>query len=122
MSSDPLDFFPRHPRHETTGTARLRVSVRQGGSAAAEPIDAKLVDLSRHGFKLRTPVSLSLGETITARLTDEDSGLQLDLKGIARWQRPDDNETGWFVGCQCEQELEWAVMGELFLNDLLVMD
>jgi hypothetical protein len=122
MLSDPLDFSPRHPRHETTGTARLRVEVRQGGSPAAEPVDAQLVDLSRSGFQLRTSVPLSLGETISARLRDEDSGLQLVLVGVARWQRPADDGAGWFLGCQCEQELDWAIMGELFLNDVLVMD
>jgi hypothetical protein len=122
MISDPIDFSPRHPRHETTGTARLRVEVRQGDSAAAETVDAQLVDLSRNGFQLLTAVSLTLGEMATAHLSDEQSGLSLELEGIARWQRPTDDGTGWFVGCQCEQEIDWAIMGELFLNDVLVMD
>jgi hypothetical protein len=121
MTSDYLEFAPRHPRHETTDGSKVLVVVRQPAVASADPIEARLVDLSRSGFQFHAPVSLPIDETITIEIRDDRVGLRLELSGIVRWQRPNDDGS-WSVGCQCEQEVDWATMGELFLHEVLSMD
>ena len=66
-------------------------------------------------------MSLPVGETVTIEIRDDRSGLQIELTGAVRWQRAKDDRS-WSVGCQCEQELDWAIMGELFLHEVLSMD
>jgi hypothetical protein len=120
-SDDFLDFEARSPRHETTGTARLAVEVKCRSASPAEPREAQLIDLSRGGFQLLVPIQLVQHETISARIRDEKSGLQFDLSGHVRWQRQT-TDGKWLVGCQADQELDWETMGELFLNEILVLD
>jgi hypothetical protein len=121
MTNDFLEFAPRHPRHETNEGTPARATVRRHGSPLEDPIEARLVDLSRSGFQFHATESFSTGEKVTMEIRDERSGLQLDLTGVIRWQRRQ-NDGWWAVGCQCEEELDWAVMGELFLHEVLSMD
>ena len=121
MDTESLDIAPRNPRHETAATARLKMDVQWQSASAGGACDAQLVDLSRCGFQLRVPVSLQPQVTIAAHLQDETGGLQLDLSGQICWCR-EDGHGHWLVGCQSDRELDWETMGELFLNEILVMD
>ena len=121
MATDSFDIAPRNPRHETAATARLKMEVEWGSAASRSSCEAQLVDLSRCGFQLRVPVSQPVHETVSARLQDEACGMQLDLSGRICWCREDGNGH-WLIGCQSDRELDWETMGELFLNEILVMD
>jgi hypothetical protein len=121
MTSDFAAFEPRQPRHVATAPDRLCVEVEPRSIPKSEPFRAQLVDLSRQGLQLRIPVPLAVHENVSVRIRDDDSGLSISVSGEVRWQRPAE-DGHWFVGCRCQQELNWETMGELFLHELLAMD
>lgn len=121
MTSDFAAFSARQPRHETTDPTRLKVEFRRESNAATEPLQAQLVDLSRQGLQLRVATALDLHESVSVQILDERAGFSICLAGIVRWQKPAD-DGHHFVGCRFERELDWETMGELFLNEILVMD
>jgi hypothetical protein len=114
-------YVPRRPRHQSAGTAGVRVEVERGPPSAPEPIEVELVDLSRKGMRVRAAVSLSVGETITVRLHDETTGLGLERRATVRWSDPRQQGT-WWIGCEFFERVDWETLGELFLNDVLSTD
>lgn len=98
--------------------ARVEVERRSEGEPSRVP--AELVNLSRGGFQLRTPVPLAVHEAVTLRLRVEESGFETLLSGEVRWQRPDGD--AWLVGCLCDRPIEWESLGELFLGRVLSQD
>jgi hypothetical protein len=119
MSDDYAEFIARRPRHRAN--AEIAVEVARADGAEPPNVQAAMLDVSREGFCLRTPLELEIGETITVRLWDADSGFDLTLPGTVRWQRPDDDGI-WTVGCQSPEPLDWETLGELFLNELLAAE
>jgi hypothetical protein len=121
MPSDFAAFRARQPRHETRNPNRLQVDIQRTSHSPSGSCQAQLVDLSRQGLQLRVPTPLELHENVFIRILDEDSGFSISVSGVVRWQKPAD-DGHHFAGCQFERELDWETMGELFLNEILVMD
>ncbi len=84
-------------------------------------IEGELIDLSRHGVRLRTKIRLSQQESITVRLRDDKAAVDLAIPGTVRWQRPEQDGT-WSLGCALARQVDWETLGELFLGNVLVMD
>ena len=81
-------------------------------------MEAELLDLSRSGVRLRVAADLKVQEPITLRLHDEPSGLRLTRSATVRWKRPEQGDL-WLVGCLFDEHVEWEMLGELFLNEVL---
>jgi len=118
MDKQTEDHVARRPRHQAGDVASLRVEVERAPGSVPGCVDVELVDLSRTGVRLRSPVPLAEGETITVRLHDVQSRAQLTRSGTVRWTRPDRGDT-WSIGCQFCESVDWETLGELFLADIL---
>ena len=113
------EYDLRRPRHEAaTG---FDVEVERSAGNLPGPVHAELINLSRGGYQLRTPVPLEVDESITLKLHHERSGLRLILPGTVRWTRSGDEAT-WLQGCQTSCEIAWETLGDLFLNGILGTD
>jgi hypothetical protein len=118
MTDHDGGYVARRPRHQATDSEGPRVQVERGDGKQPGPIDAELLDLSRSGARLRIAAPLKVGETITLRLVDEKSGVELTRPSTVRWQRAEDDEI-WSIGCMFAEHVEWETLGELFLNQIL---
>ena len=118
MPSDYWAYVPRNPRHQTTETDGFRVKVERSSDKQPCRLEAELLDLSREGFRLRTPVPLVVQEPITLQLHIEESKFDLTLQATVRWQSPEDGET-WLTGCLATRPVDWESLGELFINGIL---
>ena len=58
------------------------------------------------------------GQAVRVRIHDEEAGLDICLAGTIRWQRRTPDNT-WAVGCVFDKEIDYTLMGELFLNGIL---
>ena len=96
----------------------VSVVVERVAPSPSEPIGVELIDLSRGGVRFRAAVPLSVGETITVRIHDAKSGLNLERRGTVRWAKPHRQGT-WSIGCQFFERVDWETLGELFLSDVL---
>jgi len=128
MASDHSQYVPRRPRHAATGESGYSVRVTRAldagtgepsGAESDSTFPADLVDLSRDGFCLRSAASAPVGSLLTIELRHDQGGLALTLRGEVRWQRPQ-ADGRWLLGCHSEQQIDWATLGELFLNNVLV--
>jgi hypothetical protein len=122
LASNFSQYVPRRPRHATNADAQLRVEIQRPAGGSADLLQAELLDFSRHGFRLRTPVALALGEPIVMRLCNPKSGFRLEVPATVRWQRAEDGRDHWLLGCQTVQEVDWAILGELFLQRILATE
>lgn len=111
-------YVARRPRHRAGDVAPLRVEVERAPGSVPGSVDVELVDLSRTGARLRSPVPLAEAEAITVRLHDQPSQPRLTRSGTVRWTRPDRGGT-WSIGCQFSQPVDWETLGELFLGEIL---
>ncbi len=118
MGKRTEEYIARRPRHQAGDVAPLRVEVERGPGSVPGSIEVELVDLSRTGVRLRSPVPLAEAEAITVRLHDDQSPPRLTRSGTVRWARPDRGDT-WSIGCQFSQSVDWETLGELFLNEFL---
>ena len=114
-------YVARRPRHLAAATVGVRVVVERVAPSQSEPVEVELLDLSRQGIRVRAAVPISVGETVTLRLHDENSGLGLTRRCAVRWRHPDRPGT-WVIGCEFFERVEWETLGELFLNDVLSTD
>ena len=112
--------LPRKPRYEVRGAGELPVEIERLPDRRPALIPAKLLDLSRDGFQLRSPLPLEIGERLCLRLRVEDPGLELALPGTVRWLRSADG--AWLAGCAADEPLAWESQGELFLGEVLSPD
>lgn len=121
MRHDDLKLPPRTPRHGTAADGGHPVRIQRTASEPPVLVDAALINFSRSGYQVRTATPLVPGDAVVLRLTAPESGFQTALPGVVRWQQP---ETGpcWLVGCQCEDEVAWETLGELFLHGILAAD
>ena len=118
MGDQGPTYVARRPRHQAAGSATLRVTVDRASGSVPGSVEVELVDLSRTGGRLRSPVPLSEAEAITVRIHDESSGLWLRRLAAVRWTRPEGGDT-WSIGCQFSQPVDWETLGELFLGEIL---
>lgn len=116
-SDYPL-FTPRRPRHAVADADSIEVSVERSGQQPPSSIQAKLVDMSREGFRLRVSIPLEIHEVLTVRIRSEQAKVDLTRSGNVRWRRPDGEGT-WLVGCAASQPADWETLGELFLHNIL---
>ncbi len=114
-------FVPRNPRHKVAEDPAARVELRRSAANLPALPEVAVVDFSRSGFRLSVTEPLAARESVTLRLVDERSGMDLTLPGIVRWQRREADGT-WSVGCHCDRELDWETLGELFLGGILLRD
>ena len=121
MNANYWEYIARGPRHEASRTTRFRVEIQRSAAGGSAPVEAQLVDLSRHGVRLQVAVPLTTEESVTVRLCDEPSGIDLTLPATVQWQSPEGDQ-GWSLGCLFDRPMEWETLGELFLNELLVDD
>lgn len=114
-------YVARRPRHQSAGTAGVRVEVQRVAPSSPAWIEVELVDLSREGVRVRAAVPLSVGETITVRLHDQAAALGLERQATVRWREPHQQGT-WSIGCEFFERMDWETLGELFLNEVLSTD
>ena len=115
MTADISRQVLRLPRHPAVQEQGVPVTVT---TQSTPPTSARLLDLSRHGFRLRCPLGLALGEELRLELRREQCGLDLALRGSIRWRQGE--ASGAFVlGCESAQPLDWETLGELFLHRVL---
>ena len=121
MVDSPGGYISRRPRHRAALPAGLQVRIERVRESVSESVEVELLDLSRTGVRLRTPVPLAVGESITMRLQKEESGLRLTRSGTVRWTSVDQGGT-WSAGCLFSQPVDWEELGELFLSGVLSTD
>jgi hypothetical protein len=121
MSNSYLNLLTqivRHPRHLATGEPQLQCEVLRLDGLPWSDEPPALLDFSRGGCCLRWQIRLEKGELIAVRLRDELSGLCLELPATVRWVRVEE-EGGFTAGCQFEREVDYELLGELFLAGFL---
>jgi len=118
MDKQTEDYVARPPRHQAGDVATLRVEVERAPGRDPGSVGVELLDLSRTGVRLRSPVPLAEAEVVTVRLHDGPSRARLTRSGTVRWARPDRGDT-WSIGCQFFESVDWETLGELFLAEIL---
>ena len=98
----------------------MRVEIRRRQDELPAWQVAQLCDLSRQGIQLQMDQALTDGDPVEIRICDLESDFELVVAATVRWQRSLGN--AWAVGCQLNEQLEWEVYGELFLNEILESD
>jgi hypothetical protein len=113
-----LTHIVRHPRHLASGEAQLTCEVLRLDGLPWSDTPPRLVDFSRGGCCLQWQIRLAKNEQVAIKLCDENSGLSLELSARVRWVRVD--EAGTFTaGCQFDREVDYELLGELFLSGFL---
>jgi hypothetical protein len=110
----------RHPRHLASGEPILQCRVRRRDGLLCGESLPQLLDFSRGGCCLRWSVQLEKFESIVVQLCDDLNGLSLDLPATVRWVRCDDGD--YTAGCQFTEEVDYELLGELFLSGFLSME
>jgi PilZ domain len=112
------NFVARSPRHSSTG---VTVEVRRAPGSTATAIGAELINLSREGFQLRLPAALEEQEMVVMSICAPDHEVDVMFPATVRWLREEPNGN-WLAGCQATWQLDLDTLGELFLNEILVVD
>lgn len=112
-----LTQIVRQPRHLATGESQLQCEVLRRDGKPWCTTRPELLDFSRGGCCIAWRVPLEKLETVVVRLCDEVSGLAFELPATVRWVRSEDE--GYIAGCQFDQEVDYEVLGELFLAGFL---
>lgn len=126
IGSRPMDdnlesYCARRPRHQATGPAAHCLQLERGPGNTPRSIEAKLLDLSSSGVRLRVAVPLEVGEPITFHIGKEASQFLLTRSGTVRWASRDERGD-WMVGCLFDRRVDWETLGELFLESILSTD
>jgi hypothetical protein len=118
MNANSWNYVARRPRHPAGGTAEVEAEIQRPAAGAA-PVEARLVDLSRHGVRLQVAVPLAVREPVTVRLCHQPSGIDLALPATVQWQNAEGHRE-WSLGCLFDRPIDWETLGECFLNEILV--
>jgi hypothetical protein len=121
MSSKYPRETARRPRYRLVAGARIQAQVERSTKHSPSLVPVELVDLSRNGCRVKTPVPLEAREPVTVQLWAEPSASKMTLRAIVRWQRPAGNGA-WLVGCLADCPIDWDALGELFLSGILSTD
>ncbi|NIL96313.1 MAG: hypothetical protein GTO26_02960 [Planctomycetales bacterium] len=118
MSRDITDYFLRDPRYLIEDGQQTLVETGRDGDAGESVWPSLLVDFSRKGMQILSPRPLQIGEKISGVLRATDGQLEVKLYGTVQWQRGAEGQQ-FAIGCQFDEEVDWEVMGELFLSGIL---
>ncbi len=108
----------RQPRHLASGAPQLSCEVLRFDGLPWSAARPQILDFSRGGCCVRWQVRLEKHEQIVVRLCDELNGLCLELPATVRWVRIDE-DGDYTMGCQFEREVDYELLGELFLAGFL---
>ena len=115
---DALTQIVRHPRHVANEEGGLTVCLARSLGYMPDDAPPTILDFSRGGCQLLSPVELREEEAVSIKLLDPASGLSLELPAVVRWSRP--RADGLYAcGCQFDQQVEFELLGELFLSGFL---
>jgi len=118
MSRDVSSQIVRDPRHRAKDITKAWAEVLRRGGRLPKRLPAMLIDLSRKGIQLRVAMLLERGERITVRLLHLPLEEEYALDATVQWMRLADGNT-YAVGCQFDDEIDFEILGELFLDGLL---
>ena len=118
MSSDPSNFVVRRPRYRATGRVPVVLTIVRASELEPAVVPAELLDVSRHGMRLKLAVPLAMDEPILIRLKEAEGGLERSFRAHVLW-RFEEGQDAWIVGCPLEGEIDWEALGELFLHEVL---
>jgi hypothetical protein len=118
VSRDVAEYILRDPRYLIAEGQQTFVELRRDDDPAAPPLSSLLVDFSRKGMQILADVSFEIGEKITVFLREPSAKLEVQLSGIVQWQRSMDDQK-FAIGCQFAEDVNWEIMGELFLSGIL---
>jgi hypothetical protein len=118
MPTELWEQVPRRPRYGVNCADGLKAQVER---SHGEPVPVQLEDLSRMGFQVQGPVSLTIGEAIRLQLQIEGQDLAMTLPATVQWQRSTDDDA-WLAGCLCDGPVDWESLGELFRRGILSHD
>jgi hypothetical protein len=112
----------RRPRHSAAAAGAIKLELLRAAGELPRVVAAELLDLSRHGARLRAEAALGQGEVCSICVTATEPGpgpdLDLHLTAVVRWRQ---QESGgrWLYGCEFKGELSLETLGELFLCGIL---
>jgi c-di-GMP-binding flagellar brake protein YcgR len=118
MSQLAFDGQRREPRFMVTDSDRVRVALRRGGAADAEPLEARLLDLSPNGARVELAAAVTFHESVLLTVASEELGLDLTLTASVNWIRPTSDDQ-WTVGCSIAPQLPEPCIQALFSKGLL---
>ncbi len=121
MAENHWDFSLRQPRHQASAAEGCEVRIERTPGKDPLVTSGRLIDLSRSGFKLRVPVPLEAGESLTMQIRDDRLTTDITLPGVVQWCRRGER-SGWFLGCRATDLADYETLGELFINDILSTD
>lgn len=117
MNGEFWNQTPRMPRHATGDTQSVQVLLRRIGGK--KEFQAQLLDLSRNGARLATTSPVPARDEVDLQISGGPNDLDLQLRATVRWCRGSESE-GWQCGLLLSEPLDWEVLGELFLTNVLM--
>jgi hypothetical protein len=119
MADDFWNHVVRRPRHAARHSSIVHVQLQRADGRLPDVVDASLIDLSRGGVQLIVSTPLSKGERLRVRISCGKNSFDSDVGATVRWLRRNEVEREWIVGLRFTEELQFDLLGELFLNDAL---
>lgn len=119
MSEEFWNYIVRRPRHAGRSTANVAVQLLREQGRLPDVVDASLIDLSRGGVQLVVATRLVKGERVRVRIFWGENSFDGDVGAVVRWLCRTDDGQNWNLGLRFSEELQFDLMGELFLNDAL---
>jgi hypothetical protein len=118
MLPDVSKYVVRDPRYLAADEAEVDIRVVRCADESDAGVLAKLIDFSRRGMQFLTATQYDHGEPLYVHLRDGQSDFEVRLEGTVQWQRSAEGNA-FSIGCQFQEEVDWATLGELFLCGIL---
>jgi len=112
QANNPAETGTRPSRDAFEQAHDVRVVHARGPDGRSLTYDAKMLDISGGGTRLRVPNSIPTGERIRIELSLPEMGLHLHLHAEVRWQQVQDDGS-WTVGCYVEPSVPLHVLDRL---------
>jgi hypothetical protein len=119
MAEDFWNYVARRPRHAGRQADAVNVQLRRDEGRLPDVVEASLVDLSRGGLQLTVATPLSKGERVLVRIFCGENAFDNEAAATVRWIRRTEDGEQWKLGLRFNEDLEFDLLGELFLNDAL---
>jgi hypothetical protein len=103
-----------HARYQLVSDSPVPVCVEWKSGNESHKCDARLVDLSANGARIRLPQHVELHETIEVRLRVKKLSVDFQCAAEVCWSQPFGNE--WVLGCAFDSELPEHVLVKLAGN------
>jgi len=91
------------PRYRLSANVKVAILVEADGYPS-QPVDARLVDISRDGVKLAVSEFLALNENAQLKFCFREAGFDFRVDGSICWENQI-NENTWNVGCSLSPTL-----------------